>query len=137
MKMTFAPGLLDQMRHQALAAFPNECCGLLVGRRGGFCVTRILSSPNVTAGDPAHDFEVDPGLRIRLERELRGGDDAIIGHYHSHPNGEAIPSGRDLAQAYEPELLWLIMAVTRDGVSEIAAYRLSSEGGGFEVIEFS
>lgn len=139
MTLTFAPGLLDSMRQQAVAAFPEECCGLLVGRRIGdrFLVTRIEPSPNVTTGDPARDFEVDPGLRIRLERALREGDEAVIGHYHSHPNGEALPSGRDLARAYEPELVWLIMAVRAQGVSDVAAYRLSPRGGGFDAVAIS
>jgi proteasome lid subunit RPN8/RPN11 len=32
----------------------------------------------------------------------------LIGHYHSHPNGPAEPSPRDLAAA-EPGRLWLII----------------------------
>lgn len=139
MNVSFSPGLLDQLRLEALAAYPEECCGLMIGRSDGghFHVTRIQPSPNVTSGDPRRDFEVDPGVRIRVERELRGGAEAIIGHYHSHPNGPAAPSGRDLAQAYEPHLLWLIMAVTPDGVSDTAAYRLSPAGGGFDGVTIS
>lgn len=134
MKLTFAPGLLDSMRQQAVAAFPEECCGLLAGRRDGslFRVTQVSPSRNVTSGDPRVDFEVDPTMRIKLERALRGGDERLIGHYHSHPDGRAEPSERDLAQAYEPELVWLIIAVSGEGVGDIAAYSLSPEDGKFE-----
>ena len=50
----------------------------------------------------------------------------IIGHYHSHPNGRSMPSTRDLAMAWEPELVWLIVAVSNRGVDDFNAYKLSS-----------
>jgi proteasome lid subunit RPN8/RPN11 len=97
----------------AEAAHPEEACALLIGRRGlglNFRVARVEFSPNVAA-DKARRFEIDPGLRIGLERELRGQAEQVIGVWHSHPNGLAEPSATDAAMIYEPDLVWLITAV--------------------------
>ena len=48
----------------------------------------------------------------------------MIGHYHSHPNGSAEPSPRDLAAA-EPGRLWLIIGggVARLWIMENGGFR--------------
>lgn len=115
--------LLKRIADAAEAAYPAECCGLLVGTGGRHArVTRIAPSPNLAAGRDDR-FEVDPALRLRLMRELRDGPEAIIGHYHSHPDHPAEPSATDLAMAYEPELYWLIAAVQGGQTIQIAAHR--------------
>ena len=120
----------------AEAAYPEEACGLLVGRRipGGHArVTRVEAAVNVAA-DRRTGFEVDPGLRIGLERELRGTDQAIVGHYHSHPDGPARPSATDLAKAFEPDLIWLIVAVVRRQASQVLAFTPRLDRSGFREI---
>ena len=91
-------GQVDAMYQAIAKAYPNEACGLLVGRtEGDGChVDRIEVSDNV-ADDPRHRFEVDPALRFRLMRDLRGTGQAVVGHFHSHPDGAAEPSATALA----------------------------------------
>ena len=120
----------------AEAAYPEEACGLLVGRRipGGHArVTRVEAAANVAA-DRRTGFEVDPGLRIGLERELRGTDQVIVGHYHSHPDGPARPSATDLAKAFELDLIWLIVAVVRRQASQVLAFTPRLDRSGFREI---
>jgi proteasome lid subunit RPN8/RPN11 len=94
-------------------AFPAECCGLLVGTgRRNITVTRLIPAPNLLAAETTDRFELDPRIRFEAERALRGSPERVIGHWHSHPNGSAIPSPTDLDQAWEPELIWLILGVT-------------------------
>lgn len=106
-----------RIREAAAAAYPEECCGLLVGSRDSHNVIhihRLVASRNVATS--ARDaFEIDPQVRFDVTRAVRGTGQAIVGHYHSHPRGPAMPSARDLAQAYEPDLLWLIVALTPAG----------------------
>ena len=93
------PDHLKAIADDAEAAYPREACGLLVGRFGvgdHRLVARVERAQNVAA-EPKKTFEIDPGLRLGLERELRGQPLAVIGHYHSHPDGPARPSARDLA----------------------------------------
>ena len=105
-------------RIEALArdAFPYECCGLLIGvgrnPDSAVRVTRIAESRNLAAPERMDRFEIDPALQFSLMRELRGSDEAIIGVYHSHPNGRATPSPRDLEDARDPSLIWLVTAVS-------------------------
>lgn len=107
------------------AAAPAEACGLLVGRgRRILRVTRLVPAANLLAHVPGR-FELDPLVRLRTERECRGGGERVIGHWHSHPDGPARPSATDLAMAYEPDLVWLIAGRNRD----LRAWRL--EGGSF------
>lgn len=129
-----APALLAQIRALAAGEYPSECCGLLIGRpvgAGAIVLTDIAPSRNVTTGSPRDSFEIDPGMRIRLMQRLRGSAEAIVGHYHSHPDRPATPSPRDAAAAFEPDLLWLIVAVDAGAPGEIAAFRYDPARAGF------
>lgn len=108
----------------AEAAWPEEACGLLVGRTGPGAVWRadgVEPAANI-ADDRRHRFEVDPGVHIGLERELRGTDRAVIGVYHSHPGGPARPSATDRDMVYEPHLVWLIVSVHEGQAIHTAAW---------------
>lgn len=112
-------------------AYPCECCGLLIGRRsalGWLRVSGIAPSANVDPR-PRNCFEVDPALRLRLMCQLRGSDEAIVGHYHSHPDAPAVPSAHDIAMAFEPQLIWLIVSVERGRAGPPAAFRCEAAGG--------
>jgi proteasome lid subunit RPN8/RPN11 len=107
---------LRQIMDAAEAAYPNECCGLLVGHRqpnGVVEVTRVHPSANLR---PQRDrFEIDPRLWVDLARALGKGPHQVVGLYHSHPDGPAQPSAVDLQAAWGEELVWLIVAVTAAG----------------------
>jgi proteasome lid subunit RPN8/RPN11 len=131
---------LKQIRAAAERAYPEECCGLLVGRvapTGEIEVTRVVDSPNIRQ-DRAHDrFEVDPKIRLAVERSVRGTDERVVGHYHSHPDHPARPSETDRAMAFEPELVWVIVAVGTGGVQEVRAYKLDETRGDFAAVEIA
>ena len=134
--------LLKRIEDAAEAAYPDECCGLLVGRGaapeppgGTLVVTRIEASPNVAAGGRRDRFEVDPQVRFDLMRALAGGDQRIIGHYHSHPDHSPRPSERDLEMALEPDLVWLITAVERGCAAATKAHAFDARRHRFREIE--
>lgn len=108
--MIIPAGLLADIEAQASEALPLEACGLLIGRKTGlgFEVTKAVASRNLA--DAAHRFEIDPIVQLTWQKALRGTDEAVIGHYHSHPGGLPEPSARDVADAQDPDLLWLITA---------------------------
>ncbi|MBY9061821.1 M67 family metallopeptidase [Sphingomonas yunnanensis] len=85
----------------------DEVCGLLLGR--GERVERVLPCRNVAA-TPATRFELDPAALLAAHRAARAGGPAVLGHYHSHPSGDARPSARDAADAAPDGSLWLIVA---------------------------
>lgn len=113
----------------AIKTFPEEACALLEGEvRPGEVIARTLHvAANVAADRRAH-FEVDPRLLLRLHREVRERGSALVGVWHSHPNGVAVPSATDFAQAYDPALVWLLTPVTADGAGEARAFRVGGAG---------
>ena len=78
-------------------------------------MTEIIAAENVLKIERQDRFELDPRARFAAERAVRGTGDRVVGHWHSHPNGSARPSATDLAQAWEPDLVWLIVAVAAGG----------------------
>jgi proteasome lid subunit RPN8/RPN11 len=117
------------IRAHAEAAWPEECCGLLSG--AGLSVAAAHPCRNLAA-EPAHAFEVDPqawlDLRAALARAGRG--ETIIGCYHAHPDGTASPSARDLAEAWEPGFLWLVVAVAGGRARAMTAHVFEWGGEG-------
>ena len=89
------------------ASDAREVCGLLYGDVGR--IEGVEACGNV-ATDPERRFEIDPSALIAAHRATRAGGARVIGHYHSHPAGEATPSARDAADAVADGALWLIVA---------------------------
>jgi proteasome lid subunit RPN8/RPN11 len=118
---------LAAIRAAARAAMPLEACGLLIGLAGD-AVSRLEPATNVAA-EPARRFEVDPRELLALHRKLRGTPESLIGHWHSHPNGVAVPSACDREMVSDPDMAWVIFAAP-DG--PMRAWR--PVDGGFEEI---
>lgn len=118
--------LRSQIEREALAALPRECCGLIEGVRenAGARATAVHATRNLA--EESDQFEIDPAEQFQLIRRLRGTSREIIGCYHSHPNGRAEPSPRDLSGAVDEEFLWLIARVEA-GRADVQAY-LCREG---------
>ncbi len=112
MKITLTAAQLGEIEEHARRALPTEACGLIVGRIAGggdAVVTALHPSENLAEG--CGSFEVDPALHIAIQRSLRGGDEEIIGVYHSHPQGPAEPSAHDARAAAYGGWVWLITAL--------------------------
>lgn len=122
------------IRRAAETAYPEECCGLLVGRSdrpGQIAIVRAVAARNVSGGDRRRRFEVDPAAHFQLLRDVRGRNETMVGHYHSHPDHPAAPSSEDLAMAFEPNLIWLIVAVNRGSSGDLLAFRPNEDGTAF------
>lgn len=102
-----ATDLQAQLLEEAALAAPQECCGLLLGMHGR--ISAIAPARNV-AGDPMCQFEIDPRALIDAHRVARSGGPQLLGHYHSHPTGNAMPSATDRAMAAGDGLVWAIVA---------------------------
>ncbi len=99
---------------------PNECCGLLVGRKRHV----VLAVPMTNAGArPRTGFRIDPAEHFAVRRVLRGLTPAleIVGVYHSHPSGPATPSARDISESHYPH--WWFVIVGRSGRA-VRAFRI-------------
>ena len=110
MRVILPDGLRTQILREARGAAPRECCGLVEGLRDveNFRITALHPSRNLADG--ADRFDIDPRDQFAAYKTARAQGRAIIGCYHSHPNGRAQPSATDLAGAGEENFLWLIAA---------------------------
>jgi desampylase len=104
----------------ARAERPKECCGFLVGTRG-----RVLFAVAATnVADSRTRYRIDDALHFELRRTLRRFSPplGIVGVYHSHPSGDARPSPTDIAEAFYPD--WMHVIVGMKGGISVRAYRI-------------
>lgn len=105
--LPFHSRLYERLIAEARAAFPHECCGLLLGRFGR--IQTLQPTANVHP-DPSRHFEIDPHALIAAHKAARGGGPQVIGYYHSHPTGDPTPSATDRASAAHDGRVWAIVA---------------------------
>ena len=123
--------VLRQIEAYAKQRYPEEACGLLVGRfEADRTVVIAAHESNNVAGDRRAGFEVDPGFRLRLQRDVRAEGAAVVGVFHSHPYGDASPSATDRASIWEPDLVWLITAVGTGPIGETRAFAVEANDRG-------
>ena len=118
---------LSQLEHMVRAGYPLETCGLLVGRNGnsGIQVRQVTQARNLSEAR-AHDrYELDPGDFLVTDERARADGLEIVGVWHSHPDHSAHPSETDREAAWEG-WSYVIVSVTRDGIADVRAWRLSS-----------
>lgn len=132
-RVTIRPAAMRAAVDTVEAAYPAEGCGLLLGhaRGDGIEVTETVASINL-APDPRRAFEIDPALRLRLQRRSReDGTAPVIGLYHGHPDMAAAPSAADLAGAWEAGLIWVIFRVEDGQMIEARCWQLAADGSCF------
>jgi proteasome lid subunit RPN8/RPN11 len=88
----------EQMVAHAEATYPNECCGVMLGRIDGADKSVCIAMPmeNVSAGSQAARYELRPEDLLKADREARKHQMDLIGIYHSHPDCDAYFSETDL-----------------------------------------
>ena len=131
------PTQINRINAAAEAAYPTEACGLITGRLTNssiLVVTRVVEAQNILASKATDRFEIDPATRISLEKDIRGTNEQLIAHYHSHPDNPAQPSSTDLEKTHEPELVWIIVSVMAGKATNMTAHRVIDGASGFEAI---
>jgi len=110
-----------QLRRHGEAAYPNECCGVLLGDLSAKVrwIREAIAVDNASR-TPRNHYEISPRSLIEVLRQARSIGIEILGFYHSHPDHPAQPSSTDLAEAHWLGCSYLITEV-RDG--EAAATR--------------
>lgn len=128
--------LRSRMEAHALAGYPAEACGVLLGRDGKVRrVAAVREATNLRASTRWDRYEIDPQDLLAAEREARQTGLVVLGFYHSHPDVPAAPSATDTARAW-PWYTYLILATTEQGVRDARAYRLDGERMDEEPLRF-
>lgn len=120
--------VMNRILAHAAAEYPVECCGLLVGE--GERVHGAEGVRNLYAGDCSDRFELDPVGHVRVFEAARAAGYRIVGCYHSHPDGMALPSSIDrrLARRFGGPFGYVVVAVGAERPAEVYAGMIQANG---------
>jgi len=115
--------LLRRIETHARQAYPEECCGILVGVRRGDGVVVASSHPaaNRSEDGKCDRYEIDPAEILRVSRASQDEGREIVGFHHSHPDHPSAPSVADAARAWAG-YVYVITAVAACGHVETRAW---------------
>lgn len=128
-RVHLAEPVLDTIRRHAASAYPDECCGALLGPRPGE-VTRALPLGNASDEERARRFLVGADDYRRAEAAAAEAGAELLGFYHSHPDHPARPSTFDLQHAW-PNFSYVIVSVMAGFATEIRSWRLHADRSSF------
>lgn len=137
----------------AIATYPNECCGLLVGQQGpspdsddrtvvevvalnnawepsrlGYTdgQDEVVQDQSVREHSVGDRYWIDPADLLAVQRSARECGLEIIGVYHSHPDHPAVPSECDRTLAW-PVYSYIIVSVMAGQVADLKSWRLNDQ----------
>ncbi len=116
-----------ELRAHGEEAFPNECCGALLGRvtAEGWQIDSLVRTTNSCAESQGDRFEIAPAELVKIAREARSCHQEIAGFYHSHPSHPAHWSATDLADAHWLGCVTVITEVTQGQAKDTNAFLLA------------
>jgi len=94
----------ELMRAEVDAKSPEEACGFLAGT--GQCVLAVVPVTN-KLHSPVR-YQMDPLEQLSAFQKIEQAGYELLGIYHSHPNGPDMPSATDIAEAYYPDVIYII-----------------------------
>ncbi len=148
--ITFEKTMLDEVHRLAVAEYPHECCGVIIGRPGGHGEDILYPCVNIQnklhAADPvAHPrdartaFNIDPRELLKIENDIRDKGMAIKTFYHSHPDHDAYFSQEDTKRAlsdwgdpWYPDASHLVVSVYNGQIKDQALFAWNAEKKVFE-----
>ncbi|TMJ13078.1 MAG: M67 family metallopeptidase, partial [Bacillati bacterium ANGP1] len=120
--------VLELSRDQAKALIthaqeeaPNECCGLLAGRNGR--VERVYPGTNVDHSP--YTYLMDPKEQLAAFKDMEAAELDLVGIYHSHTHTAAYPSRTDVAKAFYPDAMYVIVSLAKRDAPDIRAFRVA------------
>jgi proteasome lid subunit RPN8/RPN11 len=130
-------GLVAEITRHAEAAYPHECCGLLVGRieEGGRTRVVVETYPvenTFDEGERHHRMSIEPLEYARAERLYAKRGLGVVGNYHSHPDHPAVPSQFDLEYlAPWPTMSYVVVSVRGGKAVDLRSWELEADRSRF------
>jgi proteasome lid subunit RPN8/RPN11 len=98
----------EGMVKHAESGYPNEVCGVLIGRDGK--ITEFKECRNLNKERARDRYELDPLSFKEADDWARSNGMEILGIYHSHPDHPSRPSEFDRERAW-PEWAYIILSI--------------------------
>ena len=125
--------ILDGIFEHSRETYPEECCGILVGREGGAdrVITESHRANNVSKERRHERYLIDENKLIEVIRNVRGLAVDVIGFYHSHPDYPSRPSAYDTETAAWPGYSYLIVSTEKNRIVSVQSWVMCDEGNSF------
>jgi proteasome lid subunit RPN8/RPN11 len=129
--MLFLPPECEStIRSDGQKAYPNECCGVLMGLIEESGVKRVKQTQAIhnaqEDSEQYHRFLITPEDMLSAEQTARKLGLDVIGFYHSHPDCPAAPSDYDRDHAL-PFYSYIIVSVEKGAAKELASWELATD----------
>lgn len=134
--LTISQRQIESIKHHAEQEYPDECCGLLIGRFAddgseAKVVLETMAISNAREKEVRHYRSlILPEELLRGERQARSQGLEIVGNYHSHPDHPARPSRFDLEHAW-PTWSYVIVAVQKGHAQSLLSWELEPDRSHF------
>lgn len=122
------------IRDHASRGYPEEICGVLIGRDlagSGRVVARVAPIENSRPDQRGRRYVITADALRQAERDAAAAELEVVGFYHSHPDHPAEPSVYDREHAW-PWYTYVIVPVAAGDAGEPRAWRLHGDRSGFE-----
>ena len=131
------PADARQIEEEGAQTYPNECCGILIGRdlSDGACTRRIVErlEPMQNVWDESEQrrrFAIDPLAQMRAEKSAAADGKLVLGFYHSHPDHPARPSETDRQYGW-PFYSYVIVSIANREPVDMTSWVLDEETESF------
>jgi len=115
-------------------AYPNECCGFLIGEVDKAGVKTVKSAQAINNaredGEQYHRFLIKPEDMMKAEQTARSMKLDVIGFYHSHPDHPSAPSDYDRDHAL-PFYSYVIISVKQGKADKLTSWELTPDRSKF------
>ena len=133
----------------AIAEYPNEACGILLGKPGSekddelFQCTNIQNKmhemdPETFTRDARTAYYIDPKELMRIFKKAESDGLSVKMFYHSHPDHDAYFSDEDKRMALfdgepvYPDARYMVISVYNKEVKDKAVFEWNSKSKSFE-----
>jgi proteasome lid subunit RPN8/RPN11 len=137
MTITLPADFLQEIQAHGERTYPEECCGILLGKRAPGTapetvrVVRLVAADNEREQENRHNrYLIPPKLILQAERSARQEGLEIVGYYHSHPDHPPRPSEFDREHAW-PDTSYIITAVHAGKAVATHSWRLTDDRATF------
>ena len=134
--------LIRKIEADGCAAYPNECCGVLIGRdvtgadgQPHRVVDRVEPLTNsFEKHEQHHRFKLDGLEYAAVEKRVSLEGKLVLGFYHSHPDHPARPSQYDLDHAW-PFYSYVIVQIIQRRPGALTSWVLDEDKNEFAAQE--
>ncbi len=125
--------LLTRIREHGKSAYPQECCGLLVGKgkKSSKSVINLKPVKNSREDSLENRYLISPQDLLAADKEARQSGLDIVGVYHSHPDHPARPSEFDREHAF-PWYSYIIVSVAGGKPEDLTVWTLRDDRSAFD-----